>query len=227
MSATRGHTAYQRGLSDYAKRLAARGWVANHDGNISLRAPDGQRFYATPTATAKAEVGPGDTVIVDLEGKKLSGTKRLFSEWHLHAACYRARPDVQVVMHAHPPCATAFGLAGRSLGVPALPEMVVSLGANVPLIPYAMPKSASQDNDIAKALTEGDADAMLIAHNGVLIVGQDLEQAYLRLELVEHYAQILTAAAGLGPLRALPGDDVKKLLAARTKAGLGAAARRG
>lgn len=221
MNATRGHTAYQRGLSDYAKRMASRGWVANHDGNISIRAPDGQRFYATPTATAKAEVGPGDTVIVDLAGKKLSGHKRLFSEWHLHAVCYRARPDAQVVMHAHPPFATAFGLIGRGLGTPTLPEMVVSLGPNIPLIPYAMPKSASQDSDIAQALTTGDADTMLIAHNGVLVVGDDLEQAFLRLELVEHYAKILHTTHDLGPAQALPDGDVKKLLAARTKAGLG------
>jgi L-fuculose-phosphate aldolase len=214
----------QRDVIDYAKLLHDAGWVANHDGNVSARLADGKRFVATPTATSKRMVE--DTIIVDVEGKVLSGRKKLFGEWHLHAACYKARPDVNAVMHAHPPSATAFGVARRALGVPPLPEIVVSLGANVPLLDYAMPKSPGQDVAIQKALTDGDADAFLLAGNGVVAVGADLEQAYLRLELVEHWAKILVAAASLGGAQALPADDVKKLLDARTKAGLGKAARR-
>lgn len=215
----------KRQVAEVARQLHAVGWVANHDGNVSARLADGKRFLATPTAVSKRLVDAHDVLTVDIEGKVLSGRKRLFSEWHLHASAYRARRDVGAVLHAHPPCATAFGVAKKSLGVPALPEMVVSLGANIPTLEAALPKSSSQDAALARALTDGDADAVLIAGNGVLTVGVDLEQAFLRMELVEHYARILVAAAPLGGPSALSSDDVKKLLEARTKAGLGRAAR--
>ena len=101
----------------------------------------------------------------------------------------------------------------------------MSLGVNVPLLDYAMPKSPGQDAAIQRALHD-DADAFLLAGNGVVTVGSDLEQALLRMELVEHWAKILVAAIALGGAQPLPADDVKKLLEARTKAGLGKAARR-
>jgi L-fuculose-phosphate aldolase len=213
--------ALQQSVARFSKRLHEAGWVANHDGNVSVRLLDHERFMATPTALSKRDVEPHDVLTVDVEGKVLGGRRRLFSEWHLHAACYKARPDVRAVLHAHPPSATAFGLARRPLGVPALPEMLVSLGANVPLLPYALPKSLQQDAALMRALDEGDADAVLLAGNGALVVGQDLEQAYLRLELVEHYARMLVAAAVLGGVEPLPSADVEKLLEARARAGLG------
>lgn len=215
----------QRDVAAYARALAERGWVANHDGNASVRLPDNARFVATPTATAKRLVDAHDTIIVDLAGKVLSGRKKLFGEWHLHAACYAARADVRAVMHAHPPHATALGLAGKGIGTPALPEMVVSLGVNVPLLERALPKSPGQDAALKRALTDGDADCVLLAGNGVVAVGADLEQAFLRLELVEHYARMVLLAAPVGGVVPLGADDVKKLLEARTKAGLGRAAR--
>lgn len=216
----------QRDVAETARHLHGAGWVANHDGNVSARLADGKRFLATPTATSKRLVEAHDVITVDIEGKILSGRKKLFGEWHLHAACFRARPDVHAVIHAHPPAATAFGVARKPLGPPPLPEMVVSLGVNVPLLDYALPKNAGQDLALQKALTDGDADCVLLAGNGVVAVGTDLEQAFLRLELVEHWAKILVAAAALGGAQPLPADDVKKLLDARTKAGLGKAARR-
>ena len=177
--------------------------------NVSARLADNVRFMATPTAESKRLIEPHDNIVVDIEGKRLSGRRRLFSEWHLHAVCYRARPDVNAVIHAHPTNATALGLTGGNLGVPALPEMVVSLGANIPTLAYALPKSAAQEAELAHALTDGDADGVLLAGNGVIAVGVDLEQAFLRLELIEHYAGILAAASSF--VRALPPDDLKAL----------------
>jgi L-fuculose-phosphate aldolase len=215
-----------REVAAFARALHDAGWVANHDGNVSARASDGRRFFATPTALSKRLVQPEDIIVVDIEGKVLSGRRKLFGEWHLHAAAYAARSDVNAVIHAHPVSSTAVGVSRVSLGVPPLPEMVVSLGANVPTLEYALPKSKAQDLALAQALDVGDADAVLLAGNGALAVGVDLEQAFLRLELVEHWAKIVIAAAPLGGAKALPADDVKKLLEARTKAGLGRTARR-
>jgi L-fuculose-phosphate aldolase len=216
-----------RDLAHYAQLLHTRGMVANHDGNASVRLQDGVRFLATPTATSKRLMETHEILTVDLAGKVLGGRKKLFGEWHLHAAAYKARPDVQCVLHAHPVHATALGLARKPLGVPPLPEIVVSLGKTVPLLDVAMPKSPAQDDALMKALGDGDADAVLLAGNGVVVVGIDLEQAYLRLELVEHWAHMVTVAHGLGGVTALPDAMIEKLLEARTKAGLGKKARRG
>lgn len=221
-----GRASTQQELAAFSKLLWDKGWVANHDGNASVRLADNTRFMATPTATSKRLIEGHDVITVDIEGKKLSGRKRLFSEWHLHAAAFKARPDVRAVLHAHCPHATTLGLLRKPLPEPALPEMVVSLGISIPLLDLAPPKSPQQDDAVARALTDDDADVLLLAGNGVLAVGDDLEQAFLRMELVEHYARMVLLAAPLGGVQPLPADLVDKLLAARTKAGLGKAGRR-
>ncbi|MDP1822405.1 MAG: class II aldolase/adducin family protein [Archangium sp.] len=201
-----------------SRRLHALGWVANHDGNISLRLT-GKRLLITPTAYSKADVDDASLIIVDLDGKVLEGRKKPFSELELHLAAYRARPEIEVVLHAHPPCATAFGLAGLELSPVAMPELVVSLGDRIPTLQRAMPKTPEAVKGVEAAAAQ--FDAMLLGGNGALTLGADLSQALLRMELVEHYAKILTAARQLGPIAPLPPGDVAKLLEARKKAGLG------
>ncbi len=201
-----------------SRRLHQMGWVANHDGNISIRLK-GDRLLITPTAYSKLDVDDASLIIVDMDGKVLEGRKKPFSELELHLAAYRARPEIEVVLHAHPPCATAFGLVGLELGPVAMPEIVVSLGDRIPTVPYAMPKTPEAVKGVEAAAAQ--VDAMLLAGNGALTLGADLNQAFLRMELVEHYARILTAARHLGQVEPLPPGDVAKLLEARKKACLG------
>lgn len=201
-----------------SRRLHQNGWVANHDGNVSVRLK-GNRFLITPTAVSKADVDDSMLIIVDAAGKVLEGRKKPFGELELHLAVYRARPEADAVLHAHPPHATAMGLAGAPLAPIALPEMVVSLGDKVPTLPKAMPKDPEALKRLEGAF--GQVDAALIAGNGALSMGVDLEQALLRMELVEHYAKILTIAKQWGGVSALVDADVAKLLDARRKAGLG------
>jgi L-fuculose-phosphate aldolase len=210
-------------LAALSRRLHDNGWVANHDGNISVRL-HGNRWLITPTAVSKRDVDASMLLIVDESGKVLEGQRKPFSELELHFAVYHARPEVEAVVHAHPPYATAQGLLGRELTPVAMPEMVVSLGDRIPTLPRAMPR----DGVGAKAVEEafGTVDAALLAGNGALTCGVDLSQALLRMELVEHYAKILSIAAALGTIAALPERDVAKLLEARAKAGLGPKAKR-
>ena len=147
------------------------------------------------------------------------GTRKPFSEMKLHLAAYRARPKVTAVIHAHPPTATGFAVAGLELGEPFMPEPVVSLGARVPTVPYAFPGSDDEQRGVQAALRHGDA--MLLANHGVLAAGPNLETAYLRLELVEHLCKIALVARQLGGARPIPGSDVGVLLDKRSKAGLG------
>ena len=120
-----------------SKRLDACGWVANHDGNISVRLT-GNRLLITPTAVAKRDVTDAMLIVVDMKGNVLEGRRKPFSELELHLAAYQARPEVECVIHAHPAHATAFGLTGQSLSPIAMPEIVVSLGDTIPTVPYAM-----------------------------------------------------------------------------------------
>jgi L-fuculose-phosphate aldolase len=202
-----------------SRRLHAAGWVANHDGNLSVRLR-GERFLITPTASSKLDVDDASLLIVDATGKVLEGRKKPFSELELHLAVYRARPEAEVVIHAHPPHATAFGLTGLELAPIAMPEVVVSLGDRIPTVPRAMPKTPEGVKGVEAAAAK--YDAMVLAGNGALTLGADLTQALLRMELVEHYARILTVARQLGaPVQPLDAADVAKLLEARKQAGLG------
>src|SRR5438477_8796763 len=117
-----------------SRRLHENGWVANHDGNASVRL-NGGRLLITPTAVSKRDVDDAMLLIVDLEGRVLEGRRKPFSELELHLAAYRARPGAEAVLHAHPPHATAFGLVGLELSPLAMPELVVSLGERVPTLP--------------------------------------------------------------------------------------------
>lgn len=208
--------ALRQHVAALCKKVAKRGWVANHDGNASARA--GERFVASPTAVHKGDVKPEMCVVVDADGKVVAGDRKVFSEISLHLACYRARPDVNFVLHAHPKTATGWAVAGESFfDPPFMPEPVVTLGASIPLVPYAVPGSSTAGLEHAI----GECDAVLLGNHGVLTVGRDAEQAYLRMELVEHLARIALVARQVGGPRPIPHEDVEKLLQARAKAGLG------
>jgi L-fuculose-phosphate aldolase len=184
--------------------------VANHDGNISARlAPD--RLLCTPTATSKGDITAAMLLVLDGKGSKVMGTRRPFSELHLHLAAYKARPDIGVVMHAHPPTATGFAVAYTEIDPTIMAEPVVSLGPTIPMVPFFPPKAEDLDRALAKALQV--ADVVLLAGHGVLTVGGDCEQALLRLELVEHLARITSAALPLGGARPLDRALVATLAA--------------
>jgi L-fuculose-phosphate aldolase len=208
----------RRDLVRYAHRVHAAGWVANHDGNLSVVLGEG-RYLCTPTAVSKADVAPEWLIVVDGTGRQVQGTRKPFSEMKLHLAAYRARPQVRAVLHAHPPTATGFAVAGVELGEPFMPEPVVSLGARIPTVPYAFPGSDDEVRGLQAGLRH--ADAVLMANHGVITVGPDLETCFLRMELVEHLCRIAMVARQLGGPRPIPGQDVQVLLDKRRKAGLG------
>jgi len=215
-------TAARRAVAEVARLLHERAWVANHDGNVSARlAPD--RIVCTPTAVSKRVIVPEMLLVVDDTGRLVAGRGRPFSELGLHLAVYRARRDVAAVVHAHPPHATALACAGRGIDAMPIAEAVVSLGRGVPLVPFAAPGT-----DAVAALGPhlDEHDAVLLASHGTLAWGDDPEMAYLRTELVEHLARILLLAAPLGGAAAMPTEVERRLLDARTRAGLGPEARR-
>lgn len=192
----------------YSHRLHANQWVANHDGNLTARIGD-DRLLCTPTAVSKGDVQPSWLIVVDEEGTVVEGTRRAFSELQLHRAAYSARSDISVVIHAHPPVCCGYAVAGVPLPYPLLAEPVVSLGPQIPMVPYMRTGQPELFAAIGEALQQ--ADVVILERHGVLAVGGGFEQAYLRMELLEHQAKIAMNAGRVGQVRRLPQDEIDAL----------------
>ncbi len=204
------------------RALHARGFVANHEGNVTALTSDG-RILATPTSMSKADVRESDLLLLDRHGRRIQGHRKAFSELPMHLAVYRARQDVRAVVHAHPPHATAYAAVGRPIEAPFLPEFVVSIGGVVPLVPFALPGSEALSQNLAPFLEP--YDVVLLANHGVLAWGPDLTTALLRVEHCEEAAQVLLLCERLGQARPIPEPLLAQLYEARTRAGLGPAGR--
>jgi L-fuculose-phosphate aldolase len=201
----------RREMVRVARLLWERGYVAATDGNLSVRLGS-DRLLVTASGLSKGFLSADDLVAIRPDGEPVSSYRgrgqRPSSEIMMHLEVYRQRPDVNAVVHAHPPLATAFSIAGVSLARCVIPEVIVTLGG-IPTADYATPGTGEVAETIRRAIR--DYDAIILAHHGSLTVGDTLWEAYLRLEKVEHTAQITLAAQQLGQVRTLSPGEVSKL----------------
>jgi L-fuculose-phosphate aldolase len=193
------------------RRLYERGLIAGQDGNVSVRVGD-ERLLVTPAGMSKVDVRAGDLVELALDGTWLGTGRRPSSEVGMHLRIYQRRPDVRAVVHAHPPLATGFAVAGEALVADVLPEIILQLG-RVPLVPYAAPGSPEVADGLEPFIPRHDA--FLLANHGATTVGPSLLVAHQRMESLEHSARILMAARQLGRVNALTEPQVQALLEAR------------
>lgn len=204
-----------RGMRDeivlVCRRLYERGLVAGPDGNVSVRQDDGA-ILVTPSGLSKIDVTPDDLVVVTLDGRVRDGRHAPSSELLMHLRIYQRRPDVGAVVHAHPPAATGFAVAGEAFMAPVLPEVILQLG-EVPLVPYATPGSAQLADAFEPFLATHDG--FLMANHGATTIGPSLVTAHQRMESLEHAARILLAARALGTVNELSAADVQSLRATR------------
>ena len=196
-------TAERAAIVRVCRRLWERGLIAGPDGNVSLRlGPD--RLLVTPSGGAKVDVAADDLLEVDLAGHVLAGAGRASSELAMHLAIYRARPDVGAIVHAHPPTATGFAVAGETLPDGVLPELICQMGA-VALVPYSTPGTPAAAAALAPYLS--GHHAFLLANHGATTVGATLDEAHRRMESLEHAARILLAARLLGRVTPLTDEQ--------------------
>jgi L-fuculose-phosphate aldolase len=200
-------------MAQFGQMLHQRGYVAATDGNLSVRL-DQQRILITPTGMSKGMLRPSHMVIVDLDGRRLSGKKNVSSEFAMHLLIYRLRPDVNGIVHAHPPTATGFAAAGMALDQPLVCELVIGLGS-IPLAKYGTPGTPELTDALAPLVPEHDA--ILMANHGVVACAETLHGAYMKMETVEHFAQIALVTHLLGRQQPLGVEELQKLQLARAK----------
>lgn len=204
---------YRRDLVRFGRWLSRKGFTPGTSGNLSVRLDDGS-ILATPTGCSKYTMRADEMVVVDLDGRQISGAKKVTSEIGMHLAVYRARNDVRAVVHAHPPIATGFACAGRALDEPLCAEAVMTLGP-VPLAPYATTGTDALAASLAH-LIPGHS-AILMANHGAVTYGDSLLDAFLKMETVEHFANICLVAHQLGSARPLQQFAIDDLLLAKER----------
>jgi len=198
--------------------LKERFFVAANDGNISARLPD-RRFLITPTSVNKGDMDADMLLIVDEQGEVLSGDLKPSSEMKMHLAVYRQRPEVQALVHAHPPTATGFATSRIRLDQDViLPEVVFGMG-RIGFSEYGTPTTEQVPEAVSREIA--DCDALLLANHGALTVGASVMQAYYRMETLEMYARIRLVTIQLGGPAALSDPEIEELFQVRQQRGWG------
>jgi len=200
-------------IERFCHLIYEKGYVASTDGNISARLPDGA-IMCTPTRCNKGFVKAEDMIVIDAAGNKLRGARKPSSEIAMHLLIYEMRSDVQAIVHAHPTHATAYAAAGIPLNKALISEVVLALGC-IPLTEYGTPGTPELSDQLKPFIR--DYDALLLANHGVVTYGADLEDAYNRMDTVEHFAKISMYTRILGRERLLSPQDVEKLWVQRQK----------
>lgn len=186
-------------MCEIGRRLWQRGLVGATEGNLSLRLSSRQ-ILCTPSGASLGHLKPDELVVIDNHGKPVDGGKPS-SEIKLHVRILAKRPDCGAVVHAHPPTATGFALAGEEIPDNLLPESAYVLGS-VAVMPFAMP-GTDEVPDAIEPLLE-DHKTFLMSHHGAVVMGRDLEDAYNRMETLERISNVILTAKVLGQARPMP-----------------------
>src|SRR5688572_29622043 len=203
-------------IVEAGRRMYSRGYVASNDGNISARLDD-KRLMTTPKSVSKGFMTPDMMVVVDYDGHKVSGDRDASSELPMHLEIYRNRPDVNGVVHAHPPTATGFAVAGIPLTRAVLAEVVTTLGS-IPIAEYGTPSTAELPAAVRKYIKAHDG--LLLANHGAVTCCRTVMTAYYKMETIEHFAKISLVARLLGREHLLSRDEVGRLQGLRGMYGI-------
>jgi L-fuculose-phosphate aldolase len=205
-------------LVRFGRLLLEAGFCPATSGNLSVRL-DPWRILITPTGVSKGDMKPEDMAVISPDGHHRFGRRNASSEKEMHLQIYRLRPDVNAVVHAHPPKATAFACAGIALDQPIASEFSQALGS-VPLARYGTP--GTPDVAAALAYLVPHHGAILMGNHGVVAYGKDLFEAHGRMELVEHFAEIVLGTLVAGRQNLLSPEDLRRLNAAAVRYTAGA-----
>jgi L-fuculose-phosphate aldolase len=188
-----------------ARRLDQKGILTSTDGNLSALLDDGGTLI-TPSGSCKGDLEPEKLVRLFRDGTPRAGKPS--SEIALHRMIYAKRPDVRAIIHAHPPYATAYAVAGLPLDQPILSEAILTLGS-VPVASYAMPTAEELARSVEPLVEQHDA--VLLRFHGAVCFAKDIEQAGYLMETLEHVARIDFIRRALGANEVIPASEVARL----------------
>jgi L-fuculose-phosphate aldolase len=189
--------------------VTEQGLVCSSDGNISMRL-DNNHFLMTPTGLYKMGMATEDPIVVNWEGEVVKGKPgyQPTSEFKMHLEVYRQRPDLNAVLHAHPPYCIALTVANIPFPTMLVPEVLMAIG-EVPTAPYARPGTEDLVSSVSDLII--DHDSILLSHHGSVNASETLEGALIALERMEHTAKIYYLASSMGELVPLPADEIQAL----------------
>jgi len=195
-------------LVDICHRVYAKGFVAAYDGNISARTSD-NTILITRSGVCKGEVTEKDIAEIDLDGRLLSKNVKISTEHKIHLFAYQKRKEVNAVVHCHPTYATAFALIGKGLDKHFLPEVFLTLG-KIPVCKYATPSTEQVPKSLQPYIKY--SWAMLLQNHGAITLGKNLDDAYFKMEKLEHAAKIIWLANLIGSPRVLSKKNINDIL---------------
>ena len=202
----------EKEIIDYGKLCGVKNFTPGYSGNISARYKEG--LLITTSGSSNGYLKPEHVVYTDFDGKSLEKGKKPSSEKFLHIEIYKQRPDINYVIHVHAPYLSSFASAGRDLMAPIMAENVFYFGG-IPLAEYALPSTRELVDNTIKFFDK--YDAVLMANHGFIVGAKTIEDAYLKLELAESYAQVVLNTEILGGAKYLSQEEEQKILDLRNK----------
>ncbi|MEK4343634.1 class II aldolase/adducin family protein [Paenibacillus sp. FSL P4-0184] len=201
-------------ICDIGRNLFNKDFIAANDGNISARLSENE-ILTTPRAVSKGYLEPHMLVKVNLQGEVLEAAEgyRPSTETKMHLRIYNELPEMNGVVHAHPPYATAFAIKGEALDKMMMPESVIMIG-DIPLAEYGTPSTEEIPDSLMPFL--GKKTAVLLENHGALTWGTDVMEAYLNMERLEYTAKITFITRMIDGERELPQHRIDELVALRS-----------
>jgi L-fuculose-phosphate aldolase len=196
-------------LCAIGKRIWQQGLSPGTGGNISIKIAQ-DRICISPTLTSMGFMEPKDLCVVDLNGKVITCRAKPSSEHKLHLYVYNKSPEINAVIHAHPPFASAFAVVGEELNTFIQPETVVFL-RKIPVVEYGTPSTAELSERLDKYLKKG-YNTFLLQNHGVLCIGENLDRTYNNLETLENLAKVTVISRQLGGEKEISRENLKKLI---------------
>ena len=197
-------------IISYGKLMGEKNFTPGYSGNISCRYQDG--MLITTSGSANGYLKSNHITYTDFDGNSLEDGKKPSSEKFLHIEFYKMRPEINFILHVHSPYLSTFASSGKSLQEPVMAENVFYFG-EIPLADYALPSTKELVEKTAKYFDKHDA--VLMANHGFIVGSKTMEDAYLKLELAESYAQVVLFTTLLGGPKILSNEQANEILKLR------------